>query len=113
MRTALLGAAALLALTAAAPASGPGAVVHIRDDHFIPASITVKAGDKVTFINDDDDAHTATADNASWDSEGLSQGQKWDHAFMKAGKIAYHCTVHPMMHGTIVVTAASHAMSAK
>ncbi len=114
MRTALLGAVALLALTAAAPsgadtakAPSSGAVVHIRDDAFIPASITVKAGDKVTFVNDDDDAHTATADDASWDSEGLNQGQKWTHAFMKAGKVAYHCTVHPMMHATIVVRSAT------
>ncbi len=114
MRTALLGAVALLALTAAAPSAGAdtakapssGAVVHIRDDAFVPASLTVKAGDKVTFVNDDDDAHTATADDAAWDSEGLNQGQKWTHAFMKAGKVAYHCTVHPMMHGTIVVRSA-------
>jgi plastocyanin len=104
MRTALLAAVALFALTAAAPSTGT-AVVHIRDDAFVPASLTVKAGDKVTFVNDDDDAHTATADDAAWDSEGLNQGQKWTHAFMKTGKITYHCTVHPMMHGTIVVSA--------
>ena len=108
MRTAFFGVAALLALTAAAPAPAakPGAVVHIRDDAFVPASLTVRAGDKVTFVNDDDDAHTATADDASWDSEGLNQGQKWTRAFMKPGKVAYHCTVHPNMKGTIVVGAA-------
>ncbi len=107
MRTALLGAAALLALTAAAPSTPAGTVVHIRDDAFIPASLVVKAGDKVTFVNDDDDAHTATADDASWDSEGLNQNQKWTRAFTKAGKVAYHCTVHPTMHGTIVVRTAT------
>ena len=112
MRTALLGAVALLALTAAAPSSATGAVVHIRDDAFLPASLSIKPGDRITFVNDDDDAHTATADDASWDSEGLNQRQKWTHAFAKAGKIAYHCTVHPMMHGTIVVTAASRSTSA-
>jgi len=112
MRTALLGAVALLALAAAAPSAKTGAVVHIRDDAFVPTSITVKAGDKVTFVNDDDDAHTATADDASWDSEGLNQRQKWTHVFAKAGKIAYHCTVHPTMHGTIVVEAASRPRSA-
>jgi plastocyanin len=112
MRTALLGALALLALTAAAPSAGTGAVVHIRDDAFVPASLTVIAGDAITFVNDDDDAHTATADDASWDSEGLNQHQTWTHAFAKAGKIAYHCTVHPMMRGTVVVKAASRATSA-
>ncbi|MDQ6944061.1 MAG: cupredoxin domain-containing protein [Candidatus Eremiobacteraeota bacterium] len=112
MRTALLGAAALLALTAAAPAARTSTAVHIRDDAFVPASLTVKAGDKVTFVNDDDDAHTATADDAAWDSEGLNQGQKWTHVFTKAGKVAYHCTVHPMMHATIVVESASRSRSA-
>ncbi|HEV2740668.1 MAG TPA: cupredoxin domain-containing protein [Candidatus Elarobacter sp.] len=115
MRT-LLVAALVAAIVPAPAASAPPApaalVVHIRDDAFVPASLTVKAGDKVTFVNDDDDAHTATADDASWDSEGLNQGQKWTHAFMKPGKIAYHCTVHPMMHGTIIVAAASRPSSA-
>jgi plastocyanin len=107
MRTALLGAAGLVALLAAAPSPRTGTVVHIRDDTFIPASVTVRAGERVTFVNDDDDAHTATADDNSWDSEGLNQGQRWTHAFAKAGKIAYHCTVHPMMRATIVVRSAS------
>jgi plastocyanin len=107
MRTVLFGAAVLVALLAAAPSPRPGAVVHIRDDAFVPASIAVRVGETITFVNDDDDAHTATADDASWDSEGLNQGQKWTHAFAKAGKIAYHCTVHPMMRATIVVRSAS------
>jgi plastocyanin len=106
MRTGIFAAAALVALLAAAPSPRPATVVHIRDDAFIPASVTVTAGDRVTFVNDDDDAHTATADDASWDSEGLNQSQKWTHTFAKAGKIAYHCTVHPMMHGTLVVRSA-------
>jgi plastocyanin len=102
MRTALFCAAALLALTAAAP-SPKTYTVHIRDDKFQPPSVTVAAGDAVSFINDDDDAHTATADDGSWDSEGLNQGQKWSHTFAKSGKVTYHCTVHPFMHGTLVV----------
>jgi plastocyanin len=106
MKTAFFGAAALVALLAAAPASSkPGAVVNIRDDAFTPASITVRAGDSVTFVNDDDDAHTATADDQSWDSEGLNQGEHWTHTFAKGGTIKYHCTVHPFMHGVVGVKA--------
>ncbi|HEY6236065.1 MAG TPA: cupredoxin domain-containing protein [Candidatus Elarobacter sp.] len=112
MRTLLVAALVAVIVPAPAASAPPALVVHIRDDAFVPASLTVKAGDKVTFVNDDDDAHTATADDAAWDSEGLNQGQKWTHAFMKPGKIAYHCTVHPMMHGTIVVEAASRPRSA-
>jgi len=105
MRTALLGAAALVALLAAGP-SPKTYVVHIRDDAFNPPSVTVSAGDVVTFVNDDDDAHTATADDGSWDSEGLNQGQKWSHTFTKDGKVTYHCTVHPFMKGTLLVQGA-------
>jgi plastocyanin len=109
MRTALLAAAAFAALAvfpAAAPASKTYAV-HIRDDAFSPPAITVAAGDVVTFVNDDDDAHTATADDGSWDSEGLNQGQKWSHTFAKSGKVTYHCTVHPFMKAAVVVRGAA------
>ncbi len=107
MRTliaAALVAAAIPSLGGAAPP--PGATVHIRDMAFVPATLTVRAGDKVTFVNDDDDAHTATADDGSWDSEGLANRERWTHAFTTPGKLAYHCTVHPGMRGTIVVRSA-------
>lgn len=106
---AALVAAAIPALTgAAAPPSvaAPSATIHIHDDAFVPAAITVRAGDRVTFVNDDDDAHTATADDGSWDSEGLANRERWTYAFTTPGKLAYHCTVHPGMHGTIVVRSA-------
>jgi plastocyanin len=104
MKSPFLGAVALAALLAAAPAGAkPASVVHIRDDAFSPATITVRAGDTVTFQNNDDDAHTVTADDRSWDSEGLNQNEKWSHVFAKAGTIKYHCTVHPFMHGTLIV----------
>ena len=96
-------AAAVLATAVPAPAAPDAVTVRIRDDAFTPRTVTVHAGDRVAFVNEDDDAHTATADDGSWDSEGLARGDRWTHAFAKAGRIAYHCTVHPMMHGTIVV----------
>ncbi len=102
MKRAFLAVAVLAGLLGAAP-QGQTNVVHIRDDKFVPASMTIKAGDHVTFVNDDDDAHTATADDRSWDSEGLNMGQKWSHAFTKSGKITYHCTVHPFMKGMLIV----------
>ena len=104
MRLLLTAAFVAAILPGPAPAAtAPPATVHIRDDKFIPATLSVSAGQKVTFVNDDDDAHTVTADDGSWDSEGLNQGQKWVHAYAKPGKVAYHCTVHPFMKGIIVV----------
>jgi plastocyanin len=107
MRT-LLAAAALAAFVpaAAVQAAPSPPTVHIRDDAFTPATLTVHAGDTVTFVNDDDDAHTVTADDGSWDSDGLNQSESFKHRFAKTGKITYHCTVHPFMHGTIIVKSA-------
>jgi plastocyanin len=47
-----------------------------------------------------------TADDGSWDSDGLNQSESFKHRFAKTGKITYHCTVHPFMHGTIIVKSA-------
>jgi len=99
-------AAALLAAAVGSPAPDAAAVIHLKNDAFTPATVTVRAGESVAFVNDDDDAHTATADDGSWDSEGLSRGERWVHAFAKPGRYAYHCTVHPFMKGTIVVRSA-------
>jgi plastocyanin len=96
-------AAVLLAAAVGSPAPDAAVTVHIKDDAFKPAVVTVHAGERVAFVNDDDDAHTATADDQSWDSEGLNRGERWVHVFAKSGRIAYHCTVHPFMKGTIVV----------
>ncbi|WP_317995674.1 cupredoxin domain-containing protein [Vulcanimicrobium alpinum] len=99
--------AALLPVPVTAGTAPATTTVHIKDDAFVPKTLTVKPGATVTFVNDDDDAHTVTADDGSWDSEGLNQRQLWTRAFAKAGTVAYHCTVHPFMHGTIVVGSAA------
>jgi len=103
----MLLAAVLLAAAVGSPAPGAAAAtVHLKDDAFEPAVVTIHPGERVAFVNDDDDAHTATADDNSWDSEGLNRAERWVHVFTKAGTYTYHCTVHPFMKGTIVVQAA-------
>jgi plastocyanin len=103
-----LAAAALLAgLPLAVPAATPAvAIVHIKDFKFVPATVTVAPGTTVTFINDDQEPHTVTATDHSFDSEGLDTNQKWAHAFAKAGTFAYFCEMHPYMHGVVTVKAA-------
>ncbi len=100
-------AAVLLAAAVASPMPDATATVHLKDDAFKPAVVTIHAGERVNFVNDDDDAHTATADDNSWDSEGLAQGDHYAHVFAKAGKFTYHCTVHPFMKGTVIVVKAA------
>ena len=106
-----LAAALLAALPLAAPAdtpaSGPApALVHIKNYMFVPATITVAPGTAVTFVNDDQEPHTVTANDKSFDSEGLDTNQKYAHVFAKAGTFLFFCEVHPYMHGTVIVKAA-------
>ena len=88
--------------TALAAASS---AVRIRDFEFAPGSVTVNVGDTVTWTNDGPTAHTATAQNGSFDTGLLSAGQSGSHTFDQAGSFAYYCAPHPNMTGTIVVQA--------
>ncbi len=103
-----LAAAVLSALPLAAPADtpAPATLVHIKNFMFVPATITVAPGTAVTFVNDDQEPHTVTANDKSFDSEGLDTNQKFTHTFAKAGKYLFFCEVHPYMHGTVIVKAA-------
>lgn len=96
---------ALAALIAAAPAPSAPAVA-IKDFAFSPAAITVNAGQSVRFVNRDDEAHTVTARDGSFDSGGLDTGASWTHRFEKPGRYAYFCELHPYMTGTVIVVAA-------
>ena len=79
----------------------------ISDFKFTPGSLTVHVGDTVTWTNDGPSQHTATANDHSFDTGTLQKGQSASHTFSQAGTFAYICTIHPFMHGTIVVLAAS------
>jgi plastocyanin len=80
--------------------------VHIKDFKFVPATLTVPAGSTVTFVNDDNEPHTATAVDKSFDTEALDTNEKKKVVFAKAGTFAYFCEMHPMMKGTLTVKAA-------
>ena len=91
--------------TAAAAATPPPAhaAVKIANDAFTPAIIHVRAGDDVTFVNADDEAHTVTSDTALFDSRHLDEKQRYVHTFATPGTFPYHCAIHTFMKGTIIV----------
>src|SRR5581483_2938451 len=75
--------------------TGTGTLVVIRSYQFQPTSLNVRAGDTVTWRNDDNVAHTVTSDSGSeLDSPLLQPGQSWTHTFSNAGTYDYHCTPH-------------------
>jgi plastocyanin len=83
---------------------GSASAVKISDFKFAPASVTVKPSARVAVTNEDSTAHTATADDGhSFDTGTLAQGASQTISVSKAGSYPYHCSIHPFMHGTLVV----------
>jgi plastocyanin len=112
LATASAGAASTGASPAPSPAASPAAavasaapatLVNTKNFAYAPDPVTVHPGDTVTFENSDSTAHTVTADDASFDSKDMAQGQTWSHVFKKAGTYKYFCAYHTYMRGTIVV----------
>ena len=80
-------------------------MVTVANYAFSPAAITVKAGTKVTWTQTDAVSHTITSDSGNMLSSSLlARGQTYSYTFTKAGTYTYHCTPHPYMKGTVVVT---------
>jgi amicyanin len=95
--------------SASAPASGPAVhtnSVSIKNFAFAPPDITVVAGTTVTWTNQDGVAHDIFAPPAGLKSPVLNTNDSYAHTFSKPGTYHYICSVHPFMHGTVVVTAA-------
>jgi plastocyanin len=88
-----------------AASGASSSAVTISNFKFAPASVTVKHGAHVTVTNQDSAAHTATADDGhSFDTGTLSQGASQAISVSKPGSYPNHCSIHPFMHGTLVVT---------
>ncbi|MGH2824297.1 MAG: plastocyanin/azurin family copper-binding protein, partial [Thermoleophilaceae bacterium] len=81
--------------------------VTIRDFEFAPGSVTIGAGDTVTWNNQGPTPHSATAKDGSFDTGVYGEGQSRSHTFEQAGTFSYFCTPHPFMRGTVTVQAAS------
>lgn len=79
------------------------AQVVMRNTAFDPATVTVNAGDTVTWVNEDATKHDVVADNGEFTSNLLDTGQAFSFTFSQAGTYRYHCSVHSGMNGTVIV----------
>ena len=99
-----------------APAGTPGAVtvaprtvqkgdmqVQIVNFTFAPGTVTIRAGQAVEWTNRDSIAHTV--DFSGVTSNVLTRGDTYTQRFMTPGTYHYICSIHPFMHGTVIVTA--------
>jgi plastocyanin len=79
------------------------ATVDINSFKYKPVVIAVRKGGRVRWTNSDAAAHTATADDRSFDTQTIDRGKARVVSFTTAGTFAYHCDFHPFMKATVVV----------
>jgi len=75
-----------------------------------PSPLTVKTGTSVTWTNNDSSIHTVTSGlpekgniGTLFDSSLISPRNTFVHVFDKQGTFDYSCTLHPFMHGQVIV----------
>jgi plastocyanin len=100
----LTGFFAVLALTAASGAADD-VKVRIGNFAFIPATITVAAGTKVHWVNEDDVPHIVIGvdKDTPIKSPPLDTDDEYAVVLDKPGTYKYFCSLHPHMVGTVLV----------
>jgi plastocyanin len=78
--------------------------VKIRNFKFEPENLAIAVGKTVQFVNVDEEPHTATATDGTFNSKALDTDQTWNYTVTKVGTYPYLCSVHPFMKGTLTVT---------
>ncbi len=78
--------------------------IEIKDFAFNPPTLTVKSGEKITWINRDEEPHTVVSVGKKFKkSTALDTDQEFTITAGAPGTYTYFCSVHPKMTGTIIV----------
>ena len=77
--------------------------VEMLDYEFSPAVVTIATGGKITWTNQGQAPHDATADDDSFATGTIESGKLKSETFKQPGSYTYICTIHPQMEGTIEV----------
>jgi plastocyanin len=77
--------------------------VRIMAMQFSPASLEVKAGETITWINGDPFPHEVIADNKAFHSGAIQAGKSWTFKAAAKGVFPYFCGLHPGMKASIAV----------
>jgi len=74
------------------------------DSLYIPTPIRVHVGQAITWTNYDTDPHDVTSDSGLFGSGPIPQNGSWTWVPLRPGTYKYTCTLHPDMHGEVIVT---------
>lgn len=77
--------------------------VHIQKFAFHPARIVVSPGTRIVWDNRDADPHTVHSAAGHFSSEALDTHGRYATVVRRAGSFTYLCTIHPFMHGAVIV----------
>ena len=80
------------------------AEVGIVNFKFTPATVRIKVGGTIDWTNHDDIGHTVSFAGQGINSKVLQRNDRFSHTFDTPGTYTYICSIHPFMHGTVVVT---------
>ena len=95
--------AAAMAMVCTASEGAVQNSIEVKDFMFMPTTLTVNAGDKVTWVNKDDEPHTVVSDTGMFRSGAMDTDESFSFKFDKPGTYHFTCSIHPRMVGTIVV----------
>jgi plastocyanin len=106
MRSRLFLVFLFLLLTQIAEAAGPH-LITMKSLSYDPKQIEISAGDSVEWVNKSYTAHSASANDKSFETGLVQPGQhSKEIVFKKPGTYSYHCQIHGMtMSGTLIVIA--------
>lgn len=85
----------------AAPTSASATITISNYKFTTPASVT--PGETIKVTNKDQVNHTVTASDKAFNVEAIAGMTETFKAPMKPGKYPFICTIHPEMHGVLVV----------
>lgn len=80
-------------------------VIDIKNFDFQTATIRVKPGTNVTWVNRDEAKHDIMPDTNNFEGSGklIKQGESYSYTFNTPGVYSYHCTPHPYMKAKVEV----------
>jgi plastocyanin len=81
---------------------GKTVTIDMKDIQFNPSSATVKVGQTVKWVNQDEAPHNV--EGGPLHSKTFGKGGTFEFTPKKAETISYVCTVHPGMKATLTVT---------
>jgi plastocyanin len=100
----------LLVPLAASAANSPAQIVNCAGSPpwcFSPNPIRITVGSTVTWTNTTAPTHTSTSNTGAWSSGNIASGATSSAvSFPTIGTFAYHCSIHPSMTGSVIVSAA-------